>query len=127
MSTWRRKAIEILPEEKIEFEDPRNSVYTVFAYLLSALNTAQEQKNTERIKKIFAFAEWCFRQKQKDLWNAAGVSFYEHLDTEEALKTMSQYVKPDIYKEIRPLLEVRITPEQLKRLDESFASYKLRR
>jgi hypothetical protein len=28
---------------------------------------------------MFGFAEWCAEQSAKDLWNAAGVCFYEHL------------------------------------------------
>jgi hypothetical protein len=48
-----------------------------------------------RIKQVYDFAEWCFRQKSKELGNAAGVSFYEHLgDNPETLKEMKRWVKP---------------------------------
>jgi hypothetical protein len=31
------------------------------------------------LEKIYGFADWCASQKEKELWNAAGVAFYEHL------------------------------------------------
>lgn len=59
--------------------------------------------------------------KSKDLWNAAGVSFYEHLgDYSETLKEMKRWVKPEIYADIRGLLELRLNEKDMKDLDNAY-------
>ncbi|CAN5830849.1 hypothetical protein BH10BAC2_BH10BAC2_21690 [soil metagenome] len=122
MSTWRRKAIDCLPELRNEFEDKEISIYTVFTELLPATVEAHKTNNTEQLKKCYDFAEWCFRQKEKDLWNAAGVSFYEHLgDYEETLHAMPRWIKPDIYIDVRVLLELRLSEKELQKLDGRYA------
>ncbi|MFC0517504.1 hypothetical protein ACFFGT_25050 [Mucilaginibacter angelicae] len=118
MSAWRKRAIECLPGLKKEFEDPQTSIYGVFIELLPSTVTAHRNNDTEQLKKNYDFAEWCFRQKATDLWNAAGVTFYEHLgDRDETLRTIHQWVKRDIYIEIRPLLEQRLDTTTLKTID----------
>src|SRR5687768_7758053 len=118
MSVWRRKAIECLPELQKEFEQPGSTIYTVFFEMLPAAVEAHKQNNTELLEKIYGYAEWCFRQKEQELRNAAGVTFYEHLgDDPETFKAIPLWIKKDIYEDIRGLLEDRITGEALKELD----------
>jgi len=119
MSKWRQKAINCFPELKQDFEDPETSIYGVFFEILPALIEAHKKQDTERIEKIYGFAEWCF--KQKELWNAAGVAFYEHLvDYEETKLEIEKWVKFDIYKEIRSLLEIRIGKDEVLKLDKKY-------
>ena len=59
--------------------------------------------------------------KKKDLWNAAGVSFYEHLgDSIETRQAMNQWVDADTYKEIRGLIELCVQKNVLKEIDELY-------
>ena len=121
MSVWRRKAIECLSELKKEFEDPNESIYLVFSALRAAAVDFHKANDFGRLQKIYDFAEWCFRQKDKDLWNSAGVSFYEHLgDSPETLNEIRRWVKPDIYAEIRGLLELRLSSLALRQLDKAY-------
>ena len=122
MSVWRRKAIETLPELSKEFEKPDTSIYDVFMDMLPAAIQAHKENNTVRLQAIYNFAEWCFRQKEKDLWNSAGVVFYEHLgDYEATSKEISKWVRRDIYNEIRGLLERRLDKEALLNLDRAYS------
>lgn len=126
MSAWRRKAIECLPGLKNEFEQPGTSIYDVFIEMLPAVVEAHKEKDATKLEKIYGFAEWCFLQKEKELWNAAGVSFYEHLgDNEETLKEFPRWVKPNIYSEIRGLLELRLHKTEIQKLDKLY-NYKLK-
>jgi hypothetical protein len=121
MSAWRQKAIDCLPELKQEFESPETSIYDVFIEMRTALVEFHKSDNKERVRKIYDFAEWCFFQKSKDLWNAAGVSFYEHLgDYPETLKEMKRWVKPKIYADIRGLLELRLSLKDMNDLDTAY-------
>lgn len=118
MSAWRKRAIECLPDSKREFEDPEMSIYGIFMELLPSTVAAHRNNDTSQLKKNYDFAEWCFSQKFEDLWNAAGVSFYEHLgDKTETLQAIHQWVKRDIYIEIRPLLKQRLDEVTLKTID----------
>jgi hypothetical protein len=121
MSAWRKKAIECLPESRKDFEDPDTSIYLVFSELLSAAIHFHKTNDIDRLQKIYDFAQWCIQQKDKDLWNAAGVSFYEHLgDQAETRKEMRRWVKPEIYAVIRGLLEVRLSTEEMKQIDNNY-------
>jgi hypothetical protein len=121
MSTWRRKAISCLPELKRDFEDAETTIYSVFREMLPALVEAHKQNDTDRLKNIYNYAEWCFMHKEEDLWNAAGVSFYEHLgDYEETRNEIPKWVKYEIYKEIRGLLELRIAKDFILELDKRY-------
>ncbi|ACU62607.1 DUF7674 family protein [Chitinophaga pinensis] len=124
MSVWRRKAIECMPENRAELQNPGSSIYEAFFELLPAIRTAHRQKDTAKLKSCYAFAEWCFSQREKDLWNAAGVAFYEHLaDNEETLKEMPKWVKRSIYIQIRDLLVLRVGEDLVKQIDKLYQTF----
>jgi hypothetical protein len=121
MSVWRRKAIECLPECKKEFEQPGTSIYDVFIELWAILIKAHRENDKPRLQQLYGFAEWCLGQKEKELWNAAGVAFYEHLgDDKETLEAIPQWIKPEIYKRIDGLLEARLDEKTFKWIDSHF-------
>jgi hypothetical protein len=121
MSVWRRKAIECMPENRAEFQDPKESIYMVFFTLLQATVDAHKANDRERLKRYYAFAEWCSEQNAQELWNSAGVSFYEHLgDFPETLAAMPRWVKRSRYYKIRGLLQLRLTETQMEELDKSY-------
>ena len=122
MSVWRQKAIDIAPELKKEFQDPGLSPYTVFMELLPLLQQAHMDQDRDRIQKIYDYAEWCLQQKEEKLWNAAGVSFYEHLgDTELVFAQFTHWIKKPVYLETRNLLNERFDDERMKQLDKYYA------
>ena len=79
MANWRRKFLTFFPDLRHEAERPDFTIYTAFFRLLPHVRTAHQDREVETLQRIYGFAEWCFEQKAKDLWNAAGVAFYEHL------------------------------------------------
>jgi len=121
MSIWRQKAIECAPELRQEFNKSDLTLYTVFMELLPIARQAHIDKNINRLKIIYNYAEWCSKQKDKKLWNAAGVSFYEHLcDYEETFSEFTNWIKKDIYLEIRDLLNQRLGDDKIKKLDDYY-------
>ncbi len=121
MSVWRQKAIQCLPENRVEFENPNTSIYEVFSELLHAIIEAHKNNNTDRLQLIYGFADWCFKQNAKELWNAAGVSFYEHLyDYKETRESFTKWIKKDIYRDVRVLLELSVNKTELEKLDKFY-------
>ncbi|MCC6286400.1 MAG: hypothetical protein IT249_00805 [Chitinophagaceae bacterium] len=121
MSVWRQKAIECAPELRAEFQAADLTPYVVFMELLLILRQAHIDRDKDKLTKIYLFAEWCHRQKDQKLWNAVDVSFYEHLvDTAETFKQFTNWIKKDIYIDIRDLLSQRADEKQMKQLDEYY-------
>ena len=109
MSTWRRKALELFPDLRPEIEAPDTTIHEIFFELLPRCRAAHDRDDASELKKIYGFAEWCASQKTKDLWNAAGVAFYEHLaDSNRTLEAVPRWVKRPIFEEIAGLLEARV-------------------
>lgn len=121
MSTWRRKAIEMFPDLREDFQQANSTIYDVFMELLPRCREAHAAGKIDELEKIYSFATWCARQKEKDLWNAAGVSFYEHIvDCREAREEMCRWVEPDIFHRISGLLEWRLGKEKFVELKNTY-------
>jgi hypothetical protein len=78
VAVWRRKALALFPFLRDDVQRPDSTVYEVF-FLLPCVSEAIALGDTELLRRMFEFAEWCAGQPAEDLWNAAGVVFYEHL------------------------------------------------
>jgi hypothetical protein len=81
---------------------------SLFFELLPRCRHAHDRDDSEELKRIYGFADWCASQKAKELWNAAGVGFYEHLaDSRQTLDAISLWVRRQIFEDIAGLLEAR--------------------
>jgi hypothetical protein len=114
MSAWRRKAIELFPDLRREIESRELTIYQVFFELLPRCREAHDRGDISELERIYGFADWCASQKDKDLWNAAGVAFYEHLaDSNQTLAALPRWVRRAIFEDIASLLEARVGPERI--------------
>ena len=122
MAVWRRRALELFPQLRRELNDGKYTVYSLFLDLKPMMREVFDAGDTELLTRIFRFAEWCAQQSSKDLWNPAGVAFYEHLFdyptySERVIPWLSPLVVyahwdlwvvrvvPDEWARVRPLLE----------------------
>lgn len=85
MATWRRRALELFPDLRPELNRPDYTIYGLFRDLSSSVGEAHRAHDDDRLAKIYGFAAWSARQRSAPLWNAAGVSFYEHVFDEPRL------------------------------------------
>jgi len=123
MSTWRQKALVSFPDLRGEFQRPDATIYTLFFELLPRCVEAHQNDDLFELEKIYAFAEWCMEQKAKDIWNAAAVSFYEHLpDHPRTLRDMAHWVTPQIFAQVESLLQWRMTPSAFEKLKAEFCN-----
>lgn len=97
MSVWRRRALESFPQLKRDLNRKDYTVYSLFFDLLVMVRAAHENEDDELLRLIYAYPEWCAQQPAKDVWNAAGVSFYEHLfDLPDAARRVIPRLSPFI-------------------------------
>jgi hypothetical protein len=127
MSAWRRKALEAFPELAVAFhidlQSSQTTVYSLFGDLVSRCKHGPETPTDDELSRIYGFAAWAFRQKDFHLSNAAAVSFYEHLgDSDRTRDQMRRWVPPDIYREVRELLEMQLDAEDFAKVDRIYAS-----
>jgi hypothetical protein len=122
MSTWRRKAIESFPDLRHELEKPETTIYLLFFDLLPRVREAHVRADTNELQRIYDFARWCFLQKANDLWNAAGVAFYEHLvDEPITLRAIPRWLQPDVFEGCKALFEARLSDEQFRELCHNYS------
>lgn len=105
----------LFPELRRDVERWGCSIYEVFFELLPASREAHKTGDIEALHRIYGFAEWCFEQKAKDLWNAAGVAFYEHLfdGGQSHWAEIVKWLSPKIVKDCWSLWEHQLSAEKL--------------
>lgn len=123
MANWRRKVLSLFPEMRRDAERPDFTVYMVFFDLLPRVRSAHDDADEETLRRIYGFAEWCSEQKAKDLWNAAGVAFYEHLfDSHQRIwSDVVQWLSPYVVENVWGLWEWRLNADTLEHVRRLFA------
>lgn len=118
MANWRRKALALFPEMRHDVQRPDFSIYMVFFDLLPMCREAHKSGDVETLRRIYGFAEWCFEQEAEDMWNAAGVAFYEHLfDGHHSLwEAIVQWLSPRVIEDCWGLWERRLSAQELEEL-----------
>jgi hypothetical protein len=114
VANWRRKALALFPDLRQSLQEPETTVYTVF-FLLPHVGDVIASGDRQLLRSMFAFAEWCAEQPAKDLWNAAGVCFYEHLFDGGNWAHRAEVVKwlpPRVIADCWELWEHGLTPEK---------------
>ena len=67
MASWRRKVLTFFPDMRCEMQQSDFSVCEAFFELLPRAQKAHLEGDTETLKRIYGFAEWCFEQEAKEL------------------------------------------------------------
>ena len=118
MASWRRRALALFPDLRSHVEQPDSSIYMLFFDLLPMSQEAHQAGDEELLRRIYGFAEWCFEQKTKDMWNAAGVAFYEHLfdDHQPPWAEIVQWLSPRVIEDCWGLWEWRLAEGELSKL-----------
>ena len=121
MATWRRKALELFPDLRGEIQERGSTIYTVFFALLPRLREAHRAGDAAELDAIYGYAAWCAGQNTTDLWNAAGVCFYEHLpDARQTKAAMADRIPPDVFPRVAGLLEARMEADEFAALKKQF-------
>src|SRR5437764_3802833 len=110
MAAWRRRALELFPQLRQPLQRRDYSIYMLYFDLLPMVREAHDADDTALLRQIYGFAAWCLEQKAKDLSNAAGVAFYEHLfDDRRYGKQVIPWLAPGILDTCWPLWEARLS------------------
>lgn len=117
MATWRRRALELFPDLRRDLTARNYTVYSLFFDLKPLLRDAFDRNDTERVRQILGFAEWCSEQTAQTLWNAAGVAFYEHLfDYPKYSEQIVPWLSPRVVYSHWGLWEAMVAPGEWRRV-----------
>lgn len=125
MAVWRRKVLTFFPALRRELNDRRYSVYMLYFDLLPLVREAHAASDTETLRKVYDFAEWCFAQRSKEPRNAVAVAFYEHLFDRRRgnWPAIVRWLSPAVIEGCWPLWEPRLRPNRLQELREIGANH----
>src|SRR5689334_6835587 len=113
MSAWRRKALALFPELHGELGGGEYTLYSLYFDLLPHTRTAHAKANESFLRRVYGFAEWCLLSENQELWNPAGVAFYEHLfDDEQSWHDVAPWISPEALREAWSLIEFRLGAER---------------
>ena len=122
MAAWRKRAIDLFPEFRQDLAIEVYSLYQLFSDLLPRVEQAHSDGDEELLRRAYGFAAWCASQKTKDLWNATGVAFYEHLfDRRNQRQKVVPWLSPQVISDHWSRRELRLNPAQLAELHQLFA------
>jgi hypothetical protein len=117
MAAWRRKAVEQFPTLRCELNNPAHSIYGLFFDLLPMVRDAHHAANEDVLRRIYDFAAWCLGQRAKDLRNAAGTSFYEHLfDCRDDWTSVIPWLSEKVVADCWGLWEARLSDAEIGEL-----------
>ncbi len=112
MAAWRRRALELFPQLRRDLTAPDATPGTLFSELKWLARAAHAADDAETLRRIYGFAEWCSRQTAKELWNAAGVVFYEHVfDPPADPERVALWLSPRVVHDHWDLWEAMLAPE----------------
>jgi hypothetical protein len=123
MAASRRRALEVFPQLRHHLQRRGYSVYQLFFDLLPMSREAHDINDSEALGRIYGFADWCFRQREKGLWNPAGVAFYEQVFdvAEEKWPDILPWIPSDVERDCWTLWNLRLGPAKEARLRKLFA------
>ena len=122
---WRRRARHLfrqhLHQDLDDYLEPDASIYELFFELLPLCRKAHKSGDAQALEGIYGYAQWCLQQDEEELWNAAGVAFYEHLvDDPITRDALTGWVKPEVFEQVAGLFECRMETGEFRAMAEHY-------
>ncbi|WP_428623006.1 hypothetical protein [Sedimenticola sp.] len=124
MSTWRRKAIEAVPDLKTTLETVENPMqaWIEIRMYFEGLSLVGDKN---QINDILNYARWCLSEEAGKLPNdtstAVCCAFYEHLPEKPAnWSFFKEWFSPNEFESLKGVFSYHIKEEELKNLSSVF-------
>ena len=128
MSTWRRKALEVLPAMQ-EIIDEAESPMALWINLWLEFEDAAKQNDDATVRRILEYAFCCISpaagELPSDASTAAVCAFFEHLPTDEALwPRLPEWLSPSQFEAVKRFFHYFLSDGEVERLAAVFYSNK---
>jgi hypothetical protein len=122
MSTWRRKAIEYLPELKHEIES-REDYTSLWMNLLFPFQEALKSNDFDLVNRFIDFARWSIASDNDKISQAVGLCFLEHLPTiPNVAAFFPKWFTQDEFHDLRVFFTYLATQEQVSAIESSYVA-----
>ncbi|MER9002943.1 MULTISPECIES: hypothetical protein [unclassified Mesorhizobium] len=113
---WRELAKAMLPVEFAEasYNSTQHcSIYDFFFALLPKTRLAHRDNDVDKLGRMHGFAQWAAVHPNKQIWNAAGVAFYEHLfDDDIDADAVMAWISPQVRQTVLGLWQYMLPAER---------------
>ncbi len=121
MSTWRRKALETLPEERVLIESADNPTALWIEFYLIFVKLVR-LKTDEKVRKILNYASWCFSEKSGKLPNDTSTvvtcAFYEDISSHKDFWPMfNDWFFPHEFENIKGYFRYHLSKSEFSELE----------
>lgn len=120
---WQVLGKAMLPE--LVVEQGEGSALAFFSALLAAAKAAHRANDDAFLLRAYAFAHWGMSQPDRDVWNAAGVGFFQHLFDDMPPDTVAPWIASEAFSDVVPLLEVQLGAERARKVRKRFEARKV--
>ena len=122
MSTWRRQALEQLPECRRIIESADNPM-ALWIELGFACEDAYDKHDEDLIRRFYDFSRHCWQSPNADLRTAVACAFYEHLPTKPVLRRdMPRRFGRAAFRELREIFCYHLSPDEAAAFEQEFLS-----
>ncbi|OZI38045.1 hypothetical protein CAL29_06750 [Bordetella genomosp. 10] len=122
MSTWRRKAIEAVPELRDRIEQSWSPM-AAWIELRSLFEQAMKNGDIQRARRIMDYARYCLAAPNADVNTAVAVGFIEHLADDEATRArLPELISVREFNDWREIMSYHADDQVLESLNAAFRS-----
>jgi len=118
-SRWKAMAKLLLPEVYAALlldeqwnEGCSESEMHFFFMLLPLVKNAHRNNERDFLLRAHAFADWCMQQPEQEIYNPAGVAFYEHLVDDLPEGVVMPWLSARTFAQIESLIDLRLSAKR---------------
>jgi len=124
MSTWRRKALEALPEQRCLIETSENPM-ALWIGLYSLFEIFVREGKKKKVRKVLDYASWCFSDKSGKIPNdtsaAVSCGFYEDIVShKEYWPLFNEWFFPHEFESVKPCFKYHLTNAEFIELESTY-------
>lgn len=122
MSTWRRIALETLPELRQTIERA-DSPMVLWIELHWALERAYclQPPDDDRIARLYRYAEWSWDSPNADARSAVACAFYEHIPQNGTIaRDLSRWMTTERFRQLEEVFRYFLSEEQFQKFRTRF-------
>jgi len=125
MSTWRREAIEALPELR-PLAEAASSPMELWIELYLRFEQAATLSNSSQVERILRYAAWCVSEAAgripNDTSTAVACAFYEHLATRKDFwPNFAAWFRPAQFSALLPVFRYHLSQPELAALQAEYS------
>lgn len=121
MSTWKRTALEMLPDCTDIITKHGLKATALWAELRTVCEAAHKRGDDDLLKRIYDYAKWCWQSNAEHLQQAVSFAFYQHVPIIPSMRQdIHRWFSVAQYQELREPFSRQLSDSELAELEREF-------